>query len=222
MLNTSEFIEYLDKGEIPPSPPITRWLGPEDFRARTHCTERGMWGLVYKGFASELAAWIGDRKVLEVMAGRGWLAKALSDEGVEVVATDDNSWDNKHSKAASVFPVRPMDAVEAALGIEADVLIMSWPPYGDDIATRVLEAWGESGPIVYIGEGKGGCNAPDSFFQHWRSLSDVVIPLASWDGLHDGVDIGCYVPTSHHVCKECGGWANDDLCWGCEIEGDTQ
>ena len=74
MLSTSEFIEYLDKGEIPPGPPIIRRKDLEDFQARTHCTERGMWALVYKDFARELAAWIGDRKVLEVMAGRGWLA----------------------------------------------------------------------------------------------------------------------------------------------------
>lgn len=215
MLSTTEFIEYLDKGEIPPSPPILDRRRLEDFQARGAATKRGMWALVYKDFARELAAWIGDRKVLEVMAGRGWLAKALSDEGIEIVATDDNSWDNRHSKAAPVFPVRPIDAVEAVLEVEADVLIMSWPPYGDEIATRVLEAWGESGPIVYIGEGYGGCNAPDSFFQRWRSLS-VVIPLASWDGLHDGVDIGYYVPIPHHVCKKCEGWASDDLCWRCE------
>ena len=217
-----DFIAHLDRQEIPPHPPGTGGMRRFDFREgkdfRGEATKRGMWALVYRSFAQMLAEWIGDRTVLEVMAGRGWLAKALSEEGVDIIATDDKSWDDRHVEASDVFPVHKMDAVEAARTIDADVLIMSWSPYAEEVATEVLKVWGEDRPVVYIGEERGGCNAPDSFWQHWRKAHGTPeIPLAQWYGLHDVVEIGYYTATPHHVCPDCGGWIyNDGWCSNCD------
>ena len=128
------------------------------------------------------------------MAGRGWLAKALSEEGIDIIATDDNSWGDKHNKALSVYAIIFMDAIKAIrkFGADCEVIIMSWPPYNGEIATKVLKAWGQNKPVVYIGEGYGGCNAPDSFWQCWRECSEIQIPLAHWYGLHDHIEIGYY------------------------------
>ena len=111
-MNAADFIACLDRQEIPPEPPQCqrfRDLFGQDASSvidwRDECCNRGMWALVYRSFARKLAVWIGNRRVLEVMAGRGWLAKALSEEGVSIIATDDNSWDDRHSKSGPVFPV---------------------------------------------------------------------------------------------------------------------
>ena len=229
-MKTADIIACLDRQEIPPEPPrCQRWHDLFDLDAsliidwREECTKRGMWALVYRGFARELAAWIGDRTVLEVMAGRGWLARALAEEGVSIIATDDNSWDDRHSKSGPVFPVVKEDALQAIVDVDADILIMSWPPYGDEVAAEALATWGEGRPVVYIGEERGGCNAPDSFWQHWREDQGAPkIPLAQWDGLHDVVCIGRYVSEPHHVCPKCGGWIYDDeWCSGCARSDDT-
>ena len=230
-MKTTDFIVCLDRQEIPPEPPrCQRWRDiydrstspPTDWREE--CTKRGMWALVYRSWVRELAAWISGRLVLEVMAGRGWLARALAEEGVSIIATDDNSWDDRHSKSGPVFTVAKEDALQAIVDIDADVLIMSWPPYGDEVATEALATWGEGRPVVYIGEERGGCNAPDSFWQHWREdKSAPEVPLAQWDGLHDVVCIGHYVSEPHHVCPKCGGWIydDDDWCSGCARSDDT-
>jgi hypothetical protein len=227
MPSRQQFIETLDRLEIPDSPPFTRrtfrmWESLDGEREfvdyRQEATKRGMWALVYCCWVEILAHWIGDRQVLEIMAGRGWLAKALKESGVQVTATDDGSWDERHSKSGPVCEVLTLDAIEAIekLGSTADVLIVSWPPYGDEAVSKATAAWGENRPIVYIGESHGGCNAPDSFWQHWREDSDAPeIPLAQWEGLHDIIEIGYYVAEGHHICPNCGGWKYGDG-WCCD------
>jgi len=52
-------------------------------------------------------------------------------------------------------------------GKNVDVLIMSWPPYTDEVVVKVLRKMREVNPsciMVYIGEKEGGCNASEEFF----------------------------------------------------------
>jgi len=210
-MHLDDFLELIYAGEIPPEPPTfldqhghcnalyraEKHIYMDYMVARSSCTERGMWAIVTMDWTAQLAEWIGNRKVLEIMAGRGWLAKALSAHGVDIVATDNNSWDERHSKSKCIWPVVPMGALEAvehADDFDADILIVSWPPYGDDTVCTACDAWKIEKPIVYIGEGDGGCNAPDRFWQHFEMLDDAPdIPLMSWDGIHDHIFIGHYV-----------------------------
>lgn len=195
-MKIEQFIAFLDNQKIPPESPDhcgQALYNPKLWSGREKCTKRGMWALVYRSWVQVLAEWIGDRQVLEVMAGRGWLAKALAEEGVSIVATDDGSFDKRHNKCGPVHEVLSLDALGAIarFGDDADVLIMSWPPYGDEAATDALEAWGTGRPIVYIGEGEDMACAPDSFWQCWRKDAGAPdIPLASWDGIHDFIEIG--------------------------------
>lgn len=202
-MKLEEFLNCLDRQEIPQDPPdlcgqALRFFDSGLWRGREKCLKRGMWALVYRTWVQVLAEWIDDRQVLEVMAGRGWLAKALSEEGINIIATDDNSWDKRHSECGPVHEILPLDALSAIarFGDDADVLIMSWPPYGGEIATDVLKAWGAGRWIVYIGEGDGMACAPDSFWRLWQKASGVPeISLASWDGIHDFIEIGyCTAP----------------------------
>lgn len=205
-LGRKEFIAYLERGQIPPLPPdgATKrgygfdpsvWIDDigEWYNARNRATARGMWAIVDLHWTRQLAAWLDGRKVLEVMAGAGWLAKALASHGVSVTATDDYTWDSgTHVDMRRVYPVKRMDAVKAVQTYRNhDVLIVSWPPYGDGAIVDVCEAWGSDRPIVYIGESQGGCNAPDAFFEGFEvDESAPAFDLLAWDGIHDDVHIG--------------------------------
>ena len=91
-----KFITCLLKGEIPEEPPkrdMNSW------ELRKIATERNMWTLVSRDWVKVLAERIKGKKVLEVMAGAGWLAKALSDEGIEIFATDDYRWEHFNNRS---------------------------------------------------------------------------------------------------------------------------
>lgn len=159
---------------------------------RDMCIKRGMWAIVDEYWTGALAQWIGGREALEIMAGAGWLSLALRGHGVNIVATDDYSWDkHRHAGIKRVIPVKKMRADRAAAKIEADVLIVSWPPYEERGIVEACTAWGTERPIVYIGESEGGCCAPDEFFEHFEPMPDAPdIPLMCWPTIHDRVMIG--------------------------------
>lgn len=124
-------------------------------------------------FADELSIYLKGKRVLEVFAGNGYLAKRLSDRGVNVRATSIFSGHDGHFYGMH-FPVEELTAMEAIseYGDDSDVLLMSWP-VADERAYHALKLWGVSKPIVYIGEvtnpdlpglmGLSGC-ASDRFF----------------------------------------------------------
>lgn len=199
MLPLEQFLDNVRQDIVPPSAPsqsMNGWeyLSDNKFltycRAREECTSRGMWAIVDMVWTRELADWIGNRKVLEIMAGRGWLAKALQEHGVRIIATDDMSWKHKHD-GENLVPILSLDAVDAVKTIPADILLVSWSPYGSEVITNACREWGNERPIVYIGESEDGCNAPESFWQGFEldpTAPDIVIP--QWNGLHDNLYIG--------------------------------
>jgi len=195
-MKLNDFIGCISRGEIPPKPPER--LNGEDWErsldGRRECISRGMWAMVEQTWTQELADWIGNRDCLEIMAGAGWLAKALFNKGVAITATDDYSWDgNQHSKDMKrVHPVSLMHSIDAVLLPVAEVLIVSWPPYGGSDIIDACRLWGPERPVVYIGEGVGGCNAPEEFFKYFDTSEDPGIHLPTWWGLHDQVMIGYY------------------------------
>ena len=196
-MQLGDFLECVRQGQIPPESPDGLTANIYDinhYTARDECIKHGMWAIVAKDWVKILAEWIGNRKVLEIMAGPGWLTKALLEEGVRITPTDNDSWASKHSKAPFLIPVIQMDCVEAICQYpEAEVLLVSWPPYGEEAICRACETWGEDRPIVYIGEGYGGCNAPEEFFDHFQEIElQPRIPLTSWRGIHDNIYVGYY------------------------------
>ena len=116
-------------------------------------------------------------KVLEVMSGRGWLSLALDSMGIDIIAVDDCSWSESlesgfpafKSLDDKLFPTINLDAVDAIMkyGSDIDYVIMTWPPYSEDSASRVVDAIQKINPkikLIYCGEGHEGCTADDDFF----------------------------------------------------------
>lgn len=168
------------------------------FTQREAWINRGMYAFVCWQWVDPLARWIGQQNVLEVMAGAGWLAKALREKGVNVIATDDYSW-HLERKWPIVSPVEKLGAIEAVkkYGASCDILILSWP-YMDDTAFNVINELYQVKPdclIIYIGEDFGGCTASEEFFDHFEDINDADFKSVSdnykaWPGLHDTIRLG--------------------------------
>lgn len=174
----------------------------EAFKLREQWLKKGMYALVTWSWVIPFAKWIGDRKCLEVMAGRGWLSLALQSLGVNIIATDDYSWIRERNWDEPVTEVEELDAINAVekYGKDIDLLIISWP-YMDEIAYNTIKELNNINPnaqIIYIGEGMGGCTADDDFHHHFREIENeefqsAVSGFQQWWGLHDRVYLGRYV-----------------------------
>lgn len=85
-------------------------------------------------FVTDLARLIGNRSALEIAAGDGTLTRFLSEKGVAIEATDDQSWE------AIQFPaeVHRADAREALKTREPQVVLCCWPPAGNVFEANVF------------------------------------------------------------------------------------
>lgn len=143
------------------------------FELRDEYTQKYGFALVAYDWIKILAEFIGKSKCLEVMAGTGLISKALQNCGVDIICTDNLSWENKviYNEWKKHFTdIESLDAIEAVkkYGKDISYIIMSWP-YMDDTCYRVYQAMKEINPdcmIIYIGEGDGGCTACDEFFEN--------------------------------------------------------
>jgi hypothetical protein len=133
------------------------------------------------------------KKIIEVGAGTGLWAKLLKLSGSEIIATD--SFESHGYREDNTYlPVHNLEAVAAIeQNRDCDVLMLIWPAYDTDMAERALKAFNGS-TVIYIGEGYGGCNANDEFFdelqqnfEELRSHDDIYVP--TWFGIHDGLEI---------------------------------
>lgn len=174
----------------------------DSYYQRREWTKKGMFAFVSQDWTKPLAKWIGTRKCLEVMAGAGWLAKALKDEGVDIIASDNHTWGRKQEWVL-VTDVIEEDATISVTnhGEFRDILIMSWP-YMDDhayMAAKQMYIQNPKALILYIGETEGGCTANEKFFEHFEPILDpqfeqAVENFKSWDGIHDYPYLGKFKP----------------------------
>lgn len=197
----SRYLKLVREQKIPPRAPhgctpfgwdfLPFDMSMEEYHTKDKLRKLGMFAVVDQYWTKQLADWIGSRKCLEIMSGWGWLAKALSEYGTNIVATDDHSWHDYYN-IERVHPVEKLDArVAATEYTDCEVLLCSWPYMDDDFA-MACKAWGPERPIVYIGEGYGGCTASDAFFEGFKELEPqpVEIGILAWSGIHDHVQIG--------------------------------
>jgi hypothetical protein len=195
------YVDNLQRQRIPENPPALVDLEPYrledptklwDLMYKVQNTIRhnyGMYAVLTAGVLDRLAEYLKGKKVLEVMAGAGWLAKGLSDRGITVKSTDDFSWEG-YLDWKRVFPIEQLDVSEAVDKYMAnyDVLIVSWPHYIAKNLIRVMQQLPEGTPVVYIGEGAGGCCAGEKFFDYFEEESGM--PIFQWPGMYDYISIG--------------------------------
>jgi hypothetical protein len=97
--------------------------------------EQGIYCFYSRRLVRELAAMIDGRACVEIGAGDGTLARFLRDEGVDLVATDDRSWDSVITYPEDVV-AEP--AVRTLRRCSPTVVICSWPPAGNGFEQAVF------------------------------------------------------------------------------------
>lgn len=115
-----------------------------------------------------------DKKVVEVMSGTGLLAYHLRNNGLNnFIATDNNSWGLLREKPP-ITPIIQIDAVEAVKAHpDADIILMCWPPFDNNIAEKVLDAMKVGQTLICCGE-RNGCTGTTDF---WNKFNCDVIDL---------------------------------------------
>ena len=95
----------------------------------------GIYCFYSRQLVTELAGLIGGRSCLEIAAGDGTLTRFLRNQGVQVRATDDGSW--QHSVRYPEW-VERLEAKEALRSHSPDIVICSWPPAGNGFERQVF------------------------------------------------------------------------------------
>lgn len=193
-----ELIDIYDSGNIPevfPKPSndfnsVNSYIEHEAKSILQNCC--GIFCTVDLNWTKHLANWLGNRKVLEIQCGKGYLAKALKQYGIDIIATDDFSYWNINSFI--IDDAIQMDRVEAIERFEKDVdiLLLSWPRFDDLALVKDLMLWPEDKPIIYIGEGSSGCCACPEFFEYYEHerLEKVNKHYNSWSSIYDRIYVG--------------------------------
>jgi len=142
---------------------------------------------VSKRWVKPLSEFIGEKKCLEIMAGKGVLSKCLNDYGVDIIATDDYTWKwhrtqqnkdgEKLNRQELWYDVEELDCMESVdkYGSNTSFIICCCPPFGNDCLYYVLLKMRKINPqcmMIYIGEGKGGCHAEINFFTEAKYIKD--------------------------------------------------
>lgn len=153
--------------------------------ARKCLTKKYSWAIPSISAVKEI---IKHGPIVEIGAGSGYWASLIKNNGGDVVAYDDYSWNylETHTKVlrgneskASKHPDR--------------VLFLCWPPYDDDMAYKSAESHFSAGgkKIIYIGEACGGCNANYDFFDFLETNYSLVesVRIPKWDYINDAMFI---------------------------------
>ena len=126
---------------------------------------------------------------MEIGAGNGLWARFLFDVGVDIIATDNYSWNGSGKMLtkmnfAKFFQVEQLDSFDAVQRYAPDVLMFVWPPLKNNMASRALQTF-KGNKVIYVGE-FNGCTGDDDLHDilcGWNESEHIQIP--QWDGLHD-------------------------------------
>lgn len=210
-----EHLEYqLDAGIIPENTPPDFWekrsLSLDVIPRKSYieatmaginithmCQRYRMYAFIHQAFAAALARVLNsgfgsDATYLELMAGRGWLAKGLQQEGLRgnYIAVDLDSRN-------ALYPIKTLDAREAVIKYRdtTDCYLLSWPYYDDEAAAEAVREIPVGSPILYLGEWHGNAGTP-SLFQQLRPIPADELTSAqrhaqqeyfTWYGYHDSL-----------------------------------
>jgi len=113
-------------------------------------------------------------QVLEVMSGRGLLAQALKEKGINIITTDNLNFKEIRNKNMFVDLDDILDAEEAVRKYNhVDIVIMSYPPNDCDVSERVLRAVRDNNLyVLFIGDEEPGYTASREFYKQMKIIED--------------------------------------------------
>ena len=157
-----------------PTSEEARFPGDPDARMK-RVYDQG-YSIITQELLDSLVDWMGRDEVFEVGAGCGYLARLLSDRGVNIRAIDSQEgectrqpwWQNP-----LYFNVEKID-VNDLVELPGQTILMTWPCIGTDFALNVAKKMKVGQFLIYHGESRGGCTANESFFRYLKNHFDVV------------------------------------------------
>ncbi|MBM7544443.1 hypothetical protein JOC59_001160 [Weissella beninensis] len=129
----------------------------------------GVWAYINSAFINDLAQFLNNQPVLEIMAGNGLISASLMQKKPHqlVYTTDDTTWKSENNTGRHPFtPIEPLDALSAIkkYGHHVKYIIMAWSPDGIPIDVAVLNLIRQSYPhlqLIVIGEKNGATNSSE-------------------------------------------------------------
>lgn len=140
----------------------------------------GMWAYISAPLVADIADYVGDSAVLEVMAGNGYISKGLKDLHKTVYTTDSLAWTTENQTGKhQVTDVEKLDAIAAIQKYQdqVDYVIMSWSPDGLPIDQEILATLRQSArplKLIVLGEKNGATNSK----QFWE-MAHYIEPEAT-------------------------------------------
>ena len=142
--------------------------------------KKGIYCFYTRQLITTLAGVIGQQSCLEIAAGDGTLSRFLADEGVNVTATDNQSWQH-----AIEYPddVQHMEAKQALQQYQPQVVICSWPPPANHFersvfSTKSVQLYVVIGSRYHFASGNWVDYAKQENFNYTidPELSNLVVP----------------------------------------------
>jgi hypothetical protein len=131
--------------------------------------------------------------LVDPIAGTGYWAYLLAQVGVDVVCYDLNPGTALHTNGWHgedlYAEICAKDGAEAAALYPDRTLFLSWPPYEQDVGTRILMAY-KGNRVIYIGEGQGGTGNDElrlTLDTAWAEVESR--EPVQWWGIHDRVTV---------------------------------
>lgn len=188
--SAKDFLEKVLDGEIPESLPNGVQYNDNQLPYYLHSSlcQGGYYAKITKQTAEDIAKYVGDGVVLDPMAGKGYLTKALREAGAKSIATDDNSWEISSA-------IEKMDALEAIekYGDKITHVAIVWAPIDSDIDHKILMLCREKFPhitIINIGEPRNGCTGSVEFWDDAEEIfPDEYIHYSTTKGSHDQLSL---------------------------------
>ena len=127
--------------------------------------------------------------LVSVGSGFAYTESIAKEQGADIIPTDlkPNSSNGWCRDGKFFCDVEEIEAVDAVKKYKDRNIFMAWPPYDTSMAYDVALAMTPGTHLIYVGEGWGGCNGDDQFFEYLRDqfeeIDDLEIPR--WFGLND-------------------------------------
>lgn len=123
-----------------------------------------------------LARMLKAKKTLDAGSGSGWLADALAERGVDVVACDRVDYRKESNSGYPLRVVHRLDVLGDVLDFlpgSFDAVLLVWPNYKVEFAENVAKAMRSGQMLVFEGEESGGYTGSDEFFSYRDRMFDA-------------------------------------------------
>jgi len=131
-----------------------------------------------------------DGGLIDPMAGTGYWAYLLEQVGVDILCYDLQPGENAWHDGTRWVSIVAMDGEESVREHPDRTLLLAWPPYSEDVGTRILSAY-KGNRVIFIGEGEGGCTGDcglhDLLEDEWQAV--VQHTPVQWWGMHDHITV---------------------------------